>query len=187
MPQYQRKVKAGLRWWYKLSFEGKLYHSKAIYLTKNEAKRAEAEHLALLDRKRRNPRQKPVLSLLEIINERLDYVQVRKSRAYYKENKRYYTKLLEHFDNVSITGISKLDIQEFLLSISKESKIQNKDNYSVNAMLNIYKALFNYAIDNHDLNMRNPCAGIKHFPVRKKFKYIPSDEDIEDVKSLCKY
>ena len=110
MPQYQRKVKAGLRWWYKLSFEGKLYHSKAIFLTKNEAKRAEAEHLALLDRERQNPRQKPVLSLLEIINERLDLLKVKKSNNYYRNSKKYLSHLLKHFGDVSIESISKIRI-----------------------------------------------------------------------------
>ena len=52
-------------------------------------------------------------------------------------------------------------------------------------MINVYKALFNYIIDKHDLNIKNPCNRIDKYPVKKKFKYIPNDEDIEAVKAVC--
>ncbi len=52
-------------------------------------------------------------------------------------------------------------------------------------MLNLFKALFNYVIENHEIEMRNPCLGIKPFSVKKKLKYIPSDEDIESVRAVC--
>jgi integrase len=185
MPQYQRKVRQGIRWWYKFSYEGLTYHSKAIYLTKNEAKRAENDRYKEIEQQAQNPSHKPDLSLLDAINERLDYVEIKKSKHYYKDNKRYYTKLVDHFGDVSIRDISKRSIQDFLLETSKNLQNDKKDNYSVNAMLNVYKALFNYVIDNHELEMRNPCSKIEPFPVDKKLKYIPTDKDIEAIKNIC--
>ncbi len=41
MAQYPRKIKVGIRWFYKFNFDGIMYRSRCIYLNKNEAKRAE--------------------------------------------------------------------------------------------------------------------------------------------------
>lgn len=185
MPQYQRKTSKGLRWWYKFSYNRETYHSKAIYLSKNEAKRAETSHFKKVEQGAQNPSQKPVLNLIQAINERLDYIQIKKSNNYYKDNKRYYLKLLEYLGDVPLSEVHRKDLQNFLLETSKKLQKEGKDNYSVNAMLHVYKALFNYAIINHELEMRNPCLGIEHFPVSKRLKYIPTDKDIESVRELC--
>lgn len=185
MAQYQRKIKVGLRWFYKFNFQGKMYRSKCIYLSKTEAKSAEHAMYEEVSLKARNPSQEPILSLLEAINERLDYVLVKKSKDYYKDNKRYYAILLEKLGNIPFNAIKKAQIEDLLLETSKKQQGKGFDNYVVNAMINTYKALFNYIIDKHDLNLKNPCKGVDKFSIKKKFKYIPSDEDIENVRSLC--
>ena len=43
MAQYLRILKKGNRWWFKFSYQSKIYFSRAIYLSKIEAKRAEHE------------------------------------------------------------------------------------------------------------------------------------------------
>jgi hypothetical protein len=55
MAQYQRKVRIGLRWFYKFNFHSATYRSRCIYLTKIEAKKAERMKLEELDEKQRNP------------------------------------------------------------------------------------------------------------------------------------
>lgn len=185
MAQYHRKLKIGLRWFYKFNFQGKMYRSKCIYLSKTEAKSAEHIMFEDVSQKARNPSQEPILSLLEAINERLDYVLVKKSKDYYKDNKRYYSILLDTIGDLPFKSVKKAQIEDLLLATSKKQQSKGLDNYVVNAMINAYKALFNYIIDKHDLNMKNPCKGIDKFSIKKKFKYIPSDEDIENVRSLC--
>lgn len=185
MAQYSRKLKKGTKWWYKFSFNGKTYISKCIYLSKFEARIAENAKYEELTAKERNPLEKPILSLLEAINSRLDNVQVRKSTRYYQENKGYYKILLDRFGDIDISEIKKADINALLLEVSKTSKAKGKDNYTVNSMLRVFKALFNHAISEHDLEMKNPCVGIKPFSLTRKLKYIPSDADIEAVKALC--
>jgi integrase len=162
-----------------------MYRSKCIYLSKTEAKSAEHIMYDEVSQKARNPAQEPILSLLEAINERLDYVQIKKSRDYYKDNKRYYSILLDKLGNMTFNAVKKAQIEDLLLATSKRQQTKGLDNYVVNAMINAYKALFNYIIDKHDLNIKNPCKGIDKFSIKKKFKYIPSDEDIENVRSLC--
>ena len=185
MAQYQRKLKKGKRWWYKFNFDGQVYFSKAIYLSKSEARKAENVRYDEVSTNARNPSQKPILNLLEAINDRLDFVQTKKSKAYYSDNKRYYKILLETLGNVSIEQIKRADIENILLTVSQNQKSKGGDNYVVNAMLAIYKALFNHAIDRNELTIKNPCIGIELYPVNKKLKYIPSDEDIEAVKAIC--
>lgn len=185
MPQYQRKTSKGLRWWYKFSYQRKTYHSKAIYLSKNEAKRAEIRHYEQLEREAKKPSHKPVVSLRQAIEERLDYVEVKKSKKYYDDNKRYLSILLKEFDDVSIDTIEKSRITSLLLDISKDLQARGKDNYTVNAMLRCYKALFNFTIDNHELDIKNPCMKIELFSIDRKLKYIPPDREIEAVLEIC--
>jgi len=185
MAQYPRKLKAGIRWFYKFNFQGSMYRSQCIYLSKTEAKRAERKKYDELELKLRNPDLKADYTLLKTINDRLDFLQIKKSKRYYKENKAYFKILLERFGDISIANIKRTDINTLLLDISKQSQSKGSDNYTVNSMLRIFKALFNHAIFEYDLDIKNPCVGIKPFSVKRSLKYIPSDVDIEAVLAIC--
>lgn len=162
-----------------------MYRSKCIYLSKNEAKKAEHAKYEEVSNQARNPSQKPILSLLEAITERLDYLQIKKSVKYYKENKSYFKILLDRFGDVDITTLRRTDVNTLLLDISERAQKTGSDNYAVNSMIRVYKALFNHTILEHELDYKNPCVGIKPFPVKRNLKYIPSDKDIEAVKTIC--
>lgn len=185
MPCYQRQVKHGIRWFYKFKHNKAVYFSKCIYLTIKEARRAESIKYEEVTAKERNPAYKPVLSLENAINDRLDFVLAKKSKDYYKDNKRYYKLLLQEIGNISIDQVKRSEIENILLAVSQKQKKAGGDNYVVNLMLAIFKALFNHSIDRNDLNFKNPCNGIKPFSVNKKLKYIPNDKDIEEVRNLC--
>ncbi|MBS1514106.1 MAG: site-specific integrase [Bacteroidetes bacterium] len=185
MAQYQRKLKLGIKWWYKFDYNGKTYSSECIYLSKNEARIAEADKLKELCQPQIEIVEKPILTLLEAINERLDYVQNKRSASYYDINKHYYSELLEKFGDVPITTIKRKMINDFLFEMVKKAKEAKQDNYAVNYRLNTFNALFNYAIEEHELDIRNPCSSISLFSVRKKLKYIPTDDEIAEVKSIC--
>ncbi len=185
MAAYQRKLSKGNFWFYKFKLEGKLYRSKAIFVTKQEAKEAEAISFQEAKRRQKFPNQSQEISLLQAINERLDYLQVKKSRSYYNDNKRYLKILLSHIGNIPIQQISKADIENILLGKSKSQKEKGGDNYIVNAMARMYKALFGYIISKHELTERNPCDSIKFFSVKRTLKYIPTDEEIENMLEIC--
>lgn len=183
MPVYSRELAKGLRYFYKFDFQGKVHKSKIIYLTKADAKKAEAkayDHIA-----KQVSADTTILNLYDIIDERLDVLQVKKSKGYYRDNKRHYKLLLNHFGNKPIHNISKSDINTFLMKMSKKQQKKGSDNYTVNAMLRNYKALFNYAIDTYELDIKNPCHKLKFYPIEIKLKYIPPDEDIKAVKKIC--
>lgn len=193
MAQYKRKLRKGYRWYFKISYNGRIHFSKCIYLSKAEAKRAEAELLSDLEQKERNPNQDIVLPLFDLMNERLDHIKVNNSDKHYSESRRYLKLFYKHMGNVIIQDITKADISRFLVSVATAHK-QKKDkkgkpikttNYPVNALLRVIKALFYYAIDTYELNMRNPCKGIDWYPIEKKMKYIPSDEELTALLQLC--
>jgi integrase len=183
MPVYPRQLAKGLRYFYKFDFQGTVHKSKTIYLTKSDAKKAEAKFFSQIAK--RSSADNTIVYLLDMIDERLDLLQIQKSKGYYNESKRYYKQLLKRFDNKPLHEISKADINSFLMRISEKQQRAGKDNYVVNAMLRNYKALFNYAIDTYELDMKNPCRKLKFYPIDIKLKYIPPDEDIEAVKNLC--
>ncbi len=185
MAQYSRKLSKGIRWWYKFDFKGTTYNSDCIYLSKNEARRAENLKYEEVSNLVQNSLEKRDFSLLQIINDRLDWIKIKKSENYYKENKRYLSILVNHFGDVSIESISKANIEDMLLNTSERLQEEEKDNYAVNASLRIFKALFQMIIKKHNLNMLNPCMGIDLFSVIKRMKYIPSFSEIKKVRELC--
>lgn len=185
MPQYKRKLKKGIRWYYKFDYNNTTYFSKLIYLSQKDAKKAETKRYDEVSQIVSNEDKKPAMSLLELMESRLDFLKVKKSDGYYKANKAYYKLLLEKFGDCDIKTIVKKDINTYLLNKSEEYQRRGKDNYRVNAMLRSYKALFNYAIQQLDIAMINPCTGIALYSVKKKLKYIPTDTEILQVMEIC--
>lgn len=185
MAQYLRRLKKGAKWWYKFDFEGTTYFSAAMYSTKNEARRAENNRYDEIIKQPHKPSQKPNLSLLEAINERLDYVKAKKSNKYYYDCKKYYKGFIEYLGDKLLCDITRNDINQYLFKMSESLKSNNKDNYAVNAALRVYKALFNYVIQNHELELKNPCIGISLFSIKRKLKYIPKSNEINDVLEIC--
>ena len=51
--------------------------------------------------------------------------------------------------------------------------------------LRISKSLFYYAINVHDIEIKNPCVGINEFPIDREIKYIPSNDQIEEILLDC--
>lgn len=179
MPIYSKQTTKGSKFFYKFDLNRKTYRSKAIYLTKQEAKKAEAEAYQEADYRQRNPRESQSVSLLQAINDRLDYIKARKTEKYYNDNKRYLSIALHRFGDISIDSIKRGDIESLLQSHVDHGV------YMVNAMLRCLKALFNHAIDSNDLDIKNPCLKIRLFAVEKRIKYIPTDEEINTLLQAC--
>jgi hypothetical protein len=93
MPQYSRKLAKGIRWYYKFTYEGETYFSKTIFKSQLEAKRAENQRFKEVEKDAKSTGIVDI-DLLELINQRLDYVQAAKSEKYYQETKYYLGMLL---------------------------------------------------------------------------------------------
>lgn len=178
---YKRKLSKGDRWYYKFDYQGKTYKSKAIYISKTEAKKAEAEFYRGIDELVRNPNS---LTLLALFTERLDYLQAKKSNDYYKENQRHFKKALDVWGNLAIEKVTRKMVSDLLLKEAMRLKKQGKTNHKVNSMLRNLKAAFNHGIKTYDLTLRNPCVNVEFFSIDVNLKYIPSDEEIKIARDL---
>lgn len=179
MPVYIRKLTKGLLWFYKFKLNKTLFRSKAIYSTKQEAKEAEVEAYQEAMHRQKHPNQSQEIKLLQAINERLDYVKARKSKSYYNDNRRYLRMLLDKVGDIPLTEITKNDIEKLLSETSEKRGIDRRGNYTVNAMIRTFKALFNFSGE------YNPLHKIEFYPVDKKIKFIPSDKMIGAVLCQC--
>lgn len=185
MPVYSRKISTGFRFFYKFGFNGIVFRSKAIYLSKNEAKKAESSKYTEVTKQASNPSLKPKFALSDIMNDRLSVIKAKKGIKYYKATKSQFKRLLQHIGNIPTNEVKREMIENFLDKESINQQKNENDNYAVNSMLRSYKALFYYAIDVKGIEMINPCKKITQYPINKKIKYIPPDEDIEAVKKIC--
>jgi integrase len=181
MGAYKRKLSKGVRWFYRGQYLNNKYHSKAIYLTKAECLKAERKHLKKIDERERKGTEDILLEDLILL--RLDQIQSKMSNDYYKENKRYFRKILDEWGNVYISTITKQMVNSLFLKEVRRLKKAGKTNHKANSMLRCLKALFNYAIKN-DYDVKNPC-NISLFPIDIKLKHIPTDKEIENVKAMC--
>lgn len=183
MPVSIRKVKNGNRYFYRFMYDGKRYNSKAIYKSKAEASKSEREHLNRLDEEARKP--KTELLIKDLMNDHLDQVKLNQSKAHYQETRRYYRMLLERIGNIPVQNVKKIDILKLLNSFSAQLIKDGKSNWNVNSMLSILKHLFYTAINDHEIEMKNPCLNIKRFPIENHLKLIPTNEMIEAVLLEC--
>lgn len=179
--QYKRKVKKGERWFYSGQYLGKKYFSRAIYLTKQEAKKAERERITELDEKARNPTND--INLFDLMEERLDYIKLKKSLDYYKENKRYLKMAYSAWGDIPASTIKKDMVNKLVMSEAERLQKKGRDNFKVNSLIRCLKSFFNYGIKHHELDMKNPCQFLEFYSIDVKLKYIPTDEEITSIRS----
>jgi len=182
MGTYFRKLKRGGRFYFSGQYLGVLYHSKAIYLTKSEAGKAERHKRDEIDERARNPFND--ISLFSLTEARLKEIEAKKSCKYWKENKRYLDFLTGRLGNVKVSTITKKDIAEVIAQFAGDLKKRSKTPHKANAMLRSYKSLFNFGIRLFDLTVRNPCY-LAPYPIDRKMKYIPTNEQIEEILLDC--
>ena len=70
--------------------------------------------------------------------------------------------LIDKVGDISLSDISKTDIEALLSETSQRLGIDRRGNYTVNAMIRCYKALFNFSGE------YNPCKKIEFYPIEKK-------------------
>lgn len=183
MAQYYRKLSTGLRWFYKFDINGRTHRSKCIYHSKKECSLAEREKYSELDNERRFGKQEKPIPLSMAIADRLNFLEVKYSTKNHVENVYYLNLFSDFIGNPDIRDIQRKSIDDFLINYSSTLSKRELDNYQVNAALKTIKALFNYTITRHDLIFKNPCLTIKKFPIKKHLKYIPSEDEINFIRT----
>lgn len=179
MPIYARKLKNGVRFWYKFDLRGKTYSSPAIYNTKKEALKAERFEKNRLDEVFGEAR------LREVCAHRLDYLELTRNNEYFKDQRFLSRKIIKTIGNLQLTDITAKMVADMFLDEIKRCKDQGLGNTRPNELLKTLRATINYARHNFGVEMRDPTAGIKKLPRDSKTPYLPTEEEIEAVISAC--
>lgn len=145
--------------------KNKVRHQESGFLTKQEARAAEAEARKKL--KGMN------LGFINLCESRLKDLESRRTTQYLNENQWLIEKLIIRWKGKK--KIRREDIEEYLAEKAKQS------NSLANRELRMIKALFSHGVD-RDIS-DNPAEKIKLYPVKKSKKYIPPEQDISKVLS----
>lgn len=178
---YKRKLSRGERWYYRGQYLNVKYHSQAIYLTKQEAQRAERDRLKEIDQEARCPTKD--IYLKDLIEARLDLIKAKMSKGYYDDNRQFLKVMLAELGNVLVSTITKRQISQIVLDEAVRFLEEGTSNHRTNAMIRCFKSLFNYGIDNYELNIKNPCQRMKLYPIEIKLKKIPTDEEMAEIRA----
>lgn len=179
MAVYRRKIKNGERWWYKFDENGKTHNSKAMYLTKKDAQKAERDERLRLES------ISGEAMLLEVMTHRLDYLELTRNKEYYRDQRRLSKKILDNFGNIQITDITAKMVSSIFLDEIKRCRGEGLGNKRPNELLKTLRTTISHARTNFGIEMRDPTAGIKKLPNDTKTPYIPSEEEIEAVIKIC--
>lgn len=153
-------------------------HTEAWFPTKKEARQA------LQKRKETilNPQQTQVckqmiqtdMVFVDLVNLRLDHVKDYNSDSHYQSYLYLARKWVKQWGNLMCSEITPVMIQQYLSQRRKVSA------YTANKDLRNLRATFNYGIRKKIIT-ENPTAPLDFFPVEKKIKYVPSNDDINKV------
>jgi integrase len=153
------------KWRYEFERNG-VRHGESGFLTKKDAKAAEAEarkNLVTIN-----------TDFVRLAESRLDDLKARRTDKYYRENVSLINNLLLRWEGKKT--ITREDVEEYLMSLPSP--------FVANKHLRFLKALWNHGVEREWFTY-NPAGKIKHFPIRKKQKYIPPLGDIKLVLELC--
>ncbi len=156
------------KWRYDVMRNGQRY-AKSGYLTKTEAKAAEAEAIKKIGTINTD--------FLLLCNRTLDDIQLKRTDGHYRECKAIFKKLIALWG--SQKEITRDDVESYINGVAKESCPK------ANKYLRRIKALFSFGVQREWFSV-NPAAKLKPFPVEKSKKYIPPVEDIIKVLGLAK-
>jgi integrase len=169
--------KKGKGWRYDFIHNG-TRHTKAWFKTKKEAQKAITKRKEEID----NPLPESKITemtqidmaFLDLINLRLDHVKAYNSESHYIQYLYLARRWVKKWPQLNSADISPEMVQAHLLNRRKVSA------YTANQDLKYLRATFNWGIESGYIHV-NPTKKFKFFPVEKRVKHIPSNEDIEKV------
>ena len=149
-------------------------HTAAWFKTKSLAKKAEAKRKEEINNPKTETAIQTDTAFLSLVNKRLDFLKAYKTERYYTDTKYLARRWFEEWGHLNCSDITSEMVQAYLIKRSKVSAV------TANSDLRYLKAGFNYGIK-FDIIRKNPAKGIEFFPIEKKEKYVPSQEDILKV------
>jgi len=163
----------GKGWRYHFRYKGKRY-TKAWFKTKTEARQVMVEHQNELKNPKPETRTPTDITFIDLVNKRLDYVQVYNTERHYKDYRYMARRWVKNWDNLLCSQITRDMVQQFIIKRSRSSSDTG------NKEIRYLRATFNYG-KREGYVATNPADGIDFLPVEKSLKYIPPKEDVLKV------
>ena len=163
----------GKGWRYDFTSSG-TRHTEAWFKTKKEAKQAEAKRREELKNPKLDEETLTGMVFLDLVNLRLDHVKAYNSNEHYRCHLYIALRWTKKWGDLSCCEITQSMIQKHLLKRRRISA------YTANKDLRYLRATFNFGL-RKKLITGNPTEGLDFFPVEKKVKYFPTNEDIDKV------
>ena len=155
----------GKGWRFDFTLEG-IRYTEAWFETKRAAKQAEA--------KKRKELKNPKPDFLDLINLRLDYVKTHNSEEHYRSYLYLARKWVKKWGDLICSDIDQDAIENH---IEERRKISA---FTANKDLRYLRAAFNFGIKKK-LISNDPTEKMGFFPIDKRVKYVPPNEDIDKV------
>ncbi len=163
----------GKGWRYDFTLKG-IRHTEAWFKTKTKAKEAEAKRREELKNPEPDQEAPTDMVFLDLVNLRLDHVKAYNSGEHYRSYIYMARRWSKKWSGLKCSEIKQPMVQKHLLQRRRISA------YTANKDLRYLRATFNYGTGKK-LISNNPTEGLDFFPVEKKIKYVPGNEDIDKV------
>ena len=160
-------------WRYDFTVNSQRY-TAAWFKTKQQAKRAEAERREEVVRLRSNLARQTDMVFLELANRRLDNVKAYCSERHYNDYRYLARRWIQMWGTMSCSEISQETVEQFILDRSRISS------HTANSEIRYLRATFNFGKKRRWI-VANPTDGLAFLPLEKRFKWIPSQDDIDKV------
>ncbi len=161
------------RRWYEYYFRlNKKAYTGAGFTKKKEALEAEAEKKKALKKPKKE--EATDMAFLTLLNHSLDFTNAYRTEKHYKDCVYMAKRWAKQWKEKTIYEIAPDEIVRYMI------KLKNRVSaYTANKELRALRAVFNFGIKPPNRwFIDNPTDGIKFFPVEKKAKYVPSQEDV---------
>ena len=190
MPPQKRKTKKGIRYRFDVVVKGQRLYSPTIYLTKQEARDAEAGVITAFLQGQKTPLTSADTSketVLELLTRRLAWIKEHRSRAYFQITKTQLARALSfapEWQGRYPSEITPGDVEKWAERYAADLIRRGKGKYEVNKSMIALQITWNspwgrkrgpreYPV--------NPFSWSDRFPIEKKAIFIPSVEDAEKV------
>lgn len=175
--------------------------TQAWFATKKEARKAEverreeilkAEQGEIAEQGQKNPPQTPsqqtqeqttptAMDFLTLVNKRLDHVKAYNSERHYTDHVYLARRWIKRWGEKVCNEIETEMIRLYLLE-----RLRETSPFTANKELRYLRALFNFGMHpTRNWIDHNPTRGIDFFPVEKRVKYVPPQEDVFRVISMA--
>jgi len=168
----------GKGWRYDFTLKSERY-TQAWFKTKTKAKQAEVEKRKEVLAPKKGTQTRIDMGFLQMVNERLDYIQERYSKQHYADHKSMAKRWVRLWGRWQCTELTSQTIEAFLVMRKRVSP------YTANKDLKSLRSMFNWAKKKKLLDISNPTDDIEFFAEEEKIKYIPSLDDIYKVIAMA--